>query len=179
MADKHNIRYAKLYASINCVHSINRLCVSFFRIFSSFCPSTSPFFSLQSLLHATRFGCVRACTRKATIHTASNVRKIGENDEKKKKNDTFYQPQMEHHLSSFQLFYFRAGGFIYCGVIEIAVGRGKNYIETAGASRKLSRLPNGRVKCCVDKSVQGSNIIFSLPVSRLEIEREIRTSRRN
>lgn len=91
---------------------------------------------------------------------ASNVGKIGENDEKKKKNDTFYQPQMEHHLSSFQLFYFRAGGFIYCGVIEIAVGRGKNYIETAGASRKLSRLPNGRVKCCVDKSVPGPGVKY-------------------
>ena len=79
------------------------------------------------------------CSHVYTQVTIQQRRKIDENDEKKK-NNTFYQPQMEHHLSSFQLFYFRAG---YCGVIEIAVDRGKNYIETAGASRKLSRLPNG------------------------------------
>lgn len=143
----------------NCVHSINRLCVSFFRIFSSLCPSTSPFFSPQSLLHATRFGCVRARVH-AKQRSSKQRRKNRRKRWKKKKNDTFYQPQMEHHLSSFQLFYFRAGGFIYCGVIEIAVGRGKNYIETAGASRKLSRLPNGRVKCCVDKSVPGPGVKY-------------------
>lgn len=140
MVDKHNIRYAKLYASINCIHWINHHCVSIFLPFFLFLFLSPPFLFFPVFITRDQ---IWMCSHVYTQVTIQQRRKIGENDEKKKKNNTFYQPQMEHHLSSFQLFYFRAGGFIYCGVIEIAVDRGKNYIETAGASRKLSRLPNG------------------------------------
>ena len=143
MAGKHNnTRCAKPFASINCVHWINRLCVSIFLplfFFSSFYPSPPVFITRDKIW---------MCSRVYTQATIQQRRKIGENDERKKKKKKKKMIRFTSHkwntiCRRFNCFISGQGVFIYCGVIEIAVGRGKNYIESKGASRKLSRLPNG------------------------------------